>query len=212
MKLYLALLIAISAFFTETSALFAYEIPNFTSCVNPQGEIKASYETGTHGIAGKPGLFEGKDTVYTVSQNALTQCFCAVDGQGIQTNFWKIPTLRESEINVLTSQGWIYIPNGALWGLSNDPYLAKNSDFSCKSSGGNGGSNNVSGGSSDSNSSGSSSNSSGSVLSAASGGVGQVLGLASTGNSIFLLGTALTSGLSLILGIILKNRSKKFSK
>lgn len=208
-KRLLMLLATTFLFGANFSLVFAYNIPNFTSCVNPQGEIIANYATGTHGIAGKPGLFEGKDVVYKVSEDAVTQCFCAVDGQGIQTNFWKIPTLGESEINALKAQGWIYIPNGALWGLDNVPYVAKNSDFSCKSSGGSG--NGGSGGTSDSSSSGSSNNNSGSVLSA-SGGVGQVLGLASTGNSTFLFGTALASGLSLIIGVFLKKRSKKFSK
>ncbi len=199
MKVFISVFFVLLSTHVQTGNAFAYEIPDFTSCVNPKGDIKANYETGTHGIAGKPGSFEGKDTVYKLSENSLTQCFCAVDGSGIQTNWWKIPALSASEIKSLEAQGWIYIPNGALWGLENAPYLAKNSDFSCKSSG-NGDSSNGSTGSS------------GSSASSASGGVGQILGLASTGNSVFLLATALTSGLSLLIGLILKKRSKKFSK
>lgn len=210
MKILLSAITLIVLVQALTPAVKAVDAPSFTSCVNPQGEVKANYETGTHGIAGKNGLYEGKDSVYKISENALTQCFCAVDGSGIQTNWWKVSALTESEIKVYESQGWIYIPNGALWGLENAPYLAKNSDYSCKSNGGSGGSNSDSG----SNSSSSSSNSSGSTSgsSSASGGIGQVLGLASTGNSIFLLGTALTSGLSLLLGLIFKKRSTSFSK
>lgn len=205
MKIVFAIFVAL-LFLIQSGQVMATETPNFTSCVNPQGQVKASYETGSHGIAGKAGTFEGKDIVYTLSENALTQCFCAVDGAGIQTNFWKIPALSESEIEAFKSQGWIYVPNGALWGLENAQYLAKNSDFSCKSS--------TTGGSGSSNNSNSSSNNSGngSVLGASSGGIGQVLGLASTGNSVFLLGTALTSGLSLLLGLILKNRIKNSIK
>lgn len=210
MKVLLSSLILIVLSQTLTPAVKAVDAPVFTSCVNPQGEVKANYESGTHGIAGRTGLYEGKDSVYRISENALTQCFCAVDGSGIQTNWWKIPALTESEIKVYESQGWIYIPNGSLWGLDNSPYLAKNSDYSCKSNGGSGGSNSDSG----SNSGSSSSNSSGSNsgTSSSSGGIGQVLGLASTGNSVFLLGTALTSGLSLLLGLIFKKRSTSSSK
>lgn len=209
MKIFAASLLVVLNIFAFSGQAFAYEVPNFTSCVNPQGSIKASYETGTHGIAGKTGAYEGKDVVYTISDQALTQCFCAVDGSGIQTNWWKISNLSESEINVLKSEGWIYIPNGALWGLDNAPYLAKNSDFSCKSSGGNGGS----GGSGSSDSGSNSNNSgSGSGSSSSSGGVGQVLGLASTGNNLFLLATSAVSGLSLIAGLFLKKRAKKSSK
>ena len=205
MKIFIAILFVILSFLVQASQSFAYEIPNFTSCVNPQGEIKANYETGTHGIAGKIGSFEGKDAVYKISENALTQCFCAVDGSGIQTNWWKIPSLTASEIKTLEAQGWIYISNGALWGLEDAQYLAKNSDFSCKPSTGNGNS----GGNNSTNGSG---NSSGSVSSSSSGGMGEVLGLASTGNSVFLLGVALISGLSLLTGLIFKKRSKKLSK
>lgn len=206
MKAFTAFLIIVFAYLADFSAAFAYDVPNFTSCVNPQGQVKANYETGSHGIAGKVGSFEGKDAVYTISENALTQCFCAVDGNGIQTNWWKIPDLTESEIKVLESQGWIYIPNGALWGLDNAPYLAKNSDFSCKSAGGNH--------NSSSNGDSNSSNNSGSTatLASVSGGIGEVLGLASTGNTVFMFGVALSSGLSLITGLIFKKRAKKFSK
>lgn len=194
------------SFLVQTGQAFAYEIPGFTSCVNPQGEIKVNYESGTHGIVGSNASYEGKDTVYNLSSNALTQCFCALDGKGIQTNWWKISQLSESEIEALKSQGWIYVPNGALWGLEDSAYMAKNSDFSCKGS-------SSSGGSGSTNDSGSSSSSSGtSSQVSASGPVGQVLGLASTGNSVFLLGTALTSGLSLLLGLILKKRAKNISK
>ena len=208
---YFILVLFVITILTQVGEILAYDVPEFTSCLNPQGSVKANYETGTHGIVGKSGTFEGKDTVYSVSENSLTQCFCAVNGSGIQTNWWKAATLSESEIAVLKSQGWVYIPNGALWGLEGEPYLALNSEFTCKSSGGN----SVSGSSNNSGSSSSSSGNNsgtGSVLAAASGGVGQVLGLASTGNSTFLFLVSLISALSLISGLILKRRANKFSK
>ena len=86
MKIVTAVFFIMLILILQAGKVFAYEIPNFTSCLNPQGEVIASYETGVHGIAGKPGLFEGKDSVYKVSGNAVTQCFCAVDGAGTQTN------------------------------------------------------------------------------------------------------------------------------
>lgn len=205
-KLYIGIIFAVITFLVQTGQVFAYQIPNFTSCVNPQGEVKVNYESGTHGIVGSNASYEGKDTVYTLSANALTQCFCAAGGEGIQTNWWKISQLTESEIEALKSQGWIYVPNGSLWGLEDSSYMALNSDFSCKGSSSGG-----SGGTSNSNSSNSGSGS-GSSVNSSSGGIGQVLGLASTGNSVFLLGTALTSGLSLLLGLILKKRAKNISK
>lgn len=205
----IALILVVILYLAESSALFAYGVPSFTSCLNPQGEVKASYESGTHGIAGQTGLYEGKDAVYKFSENTLTQCFCAENGSGIQTNWWKIPNLTESEIKTLEAQAWIYIANGALWGLDDAPYMAKNSDYRCKTSGGNVGSSD-SGSSSDSNSS--SSSSSNSSTSGITGKIGQVLGLASTGNTILVLATALTSGLSLILGLILKKRATFSSK
>ncbi len=214
MKIFAWLFFVISMIFSQSGIALASELPSFTSCANPQGEIKASYDNGVHGIAGKSGNFEGKDVVYTISSNALTQCFCASDGAGIQTNWMKADNLSESEIKILTTQGWIYIPNGALWGLEDTSYLALNSDFSCKSSsGGGGGTSNNSGSTSSSDSSGNS-GSGGSVsgASSTSGGVGQVLGLASTGNSAFVLGIFLIAITSLLTGLNLKKRAKNFSK
>lgn len=191
------LMIVITFYLGLVRPSFAYQVPQFTSCVNPQGQIKVDYESGTHGIAGKTGNFEGKDTVYSLSGDALTQCFCSSDGKGIQTNWWKVSSLTEDEINLLRSQGWIFVPNGALWGLENTPYLAFNSEYICKNSesftpttdipGPGGG---------------------GSVLGI---NTGSVLGLASTGNIKFILSILSFSLLALLLGLILKIRSKKLS-
>lgn len=207
MKIVSLLFFVIVSILSQTGAALAYEVPNFTSCVNPSGEIKANYETGTHGIAGNNSSFEGKDTVYTLSGDALTQCFCSINGAGIQTNWWKVSSLTEQEVEILKISGWNYIPNGGLWGLESEPYLAFNSDYSCKgSTGGDGNSSTSSGGSGSSNNSGS-----GSVLAAAAGGVGQVLGLASTGNIKFVISFLSFSILALLLGLILKIRSRKSS-
>ncbi len=174
-------LVLISAI--NASPVHAVEIPNFPACTNPQGTLIASYDSGTHGVVGGVS-YTGNDKVYKLDNSNVIQCLCTTDGKGIQTNWWKASSLDETQINTLKSSGWTYIPTGSVWGLDQDAYLAKNSDYSCTSNGGTGG-----GGSSSSSSSNSS--------------IGQVLGLALTGNikliySIFILGF-----LSLIYGQIL---------
>ncbi len=171
----------------------ATSVPTFPACVSPSGELIASYNSGTFGIAGKSGSYSGKDNVYKISDQALTQCFCANDGTGIQTNWWKASQLTKEEINEFVAQGWILIPDGSVWGLTADPYLAKNSDYSCQNGGGS------SGGGSSSSNGGSSSSNSNSDPSA-------VLGLAATGNLqiaavLFALGV-----LSLSTGLIIRNK------
>lgn len=179
--------------FAAFSQAQAYQIPQFTSCVNPQGQVKVNYENGTHGIVGSSATYSGKDTVYALSGDALTQCFCSSDGKGIQTNWWKVSSLTGSEIEGLKSQGWNFVPNGALWGLEGEPYVAFNSEYICKrtSGGGVGSTESVAG---------------------ISAGVGQVLGLASTGNSKFLYSVLLISVISLSISLYLKKRARNFSK
>lgn len=115
-----------------SSLVYAVTVPSYPNCISPQGNVKVSYSSGTHGIVGNTGEYRGSDAVYTLTNDTLAQCFCPDSGAGIQTNWWKIPNLTAEEIQVLKNQGWIYVPNGALWGLEGVPYLAKNSDYSCK--------------------------------------------------------------------------------
>ena len=168
----------------------AATIPSFPACANPQGTIRVNYDNGTHGVAGDSNSYSGKDTVYTLSENTLTQCLCPASGSGVQTNWWKASSLNENEINVLISEGWVLIPNGSAWGLDNAPYLAKNSNYSCTST--NTGS---SGGVSESKS----------ILATST---QAVLSLATTGNILFVLSTFL-GGLVLIgSGIALSKKNK----
>lgn len=181
----LFLAIIFSLFYLTPRPVFAaVEIPPFPTCSNPSGTVTSSYPSGTFGIAGREGSFQGSDIVYTLSPDTVTQCFCAADGSGVQTNFWKVTSLTSQEINELIADGWIFIPDGSVWGLSASPYLAKNADYSCTSGGG--GSSSNGGGSSN----GSSNNNSGGSVLGSNTSVGQVLGLAATGNLqaiIFLL-------------------------
>lgn len=160
--------------------VLAQTVPSFTSCIDPQGTIKVRNPSGTHGIAGETGQYSGSDTVWRLSGNTLTQCFCSEDGDGIQTNWWKASSLTATDITVLEREGWEFIPNGSLWGLDEGAYLAKNAPYIC-------GGGRV-GGASDTKS-------------------GDVLGLATTGDSITLFGLAGLGAVLLLLAIVLRRYS-----
>ena len=165
---------------------FAVNDPVFPACANPQGTLIASYNNGVHGIPGDTGTYNGSDKVYSVTGDTLIQCFCAVNGNGIQTNWWKVSSLSQDQIDVLKSEGWTFVPNGIAWGLEDSAYMIKNAGYSCGGTG-NGGSNSNS--SSDSNSS-----------------TGQVLGLAFTGNIIFVFAFLGFGISSLLLGLYLSRK------
>jgi hypothetical protein len=121
----------LSLFVLATPARGEIDIPNFPSCTSPSGQVKVDYATGIHGIPGSNGEYVGSDIVYTVSDSQLTQCFCAVSGSGIQTDWWKLSSLNEEQIAYLKNLGWIYIADGSLWGLEASPYMAQNTQISC---------------------------------------------------------------------------------
>lgn len=129
------LLVILSQFvllFTLVSSVNAADVPSFPSCSNPQGILKVSYSSGTHYIVGGSGV-SGSDAVYYTADNALIQCFCADNGSGIQTNWWRIAdSLSQGTIDQLIKLGWFYIPSGADWGLDNVAYLATNQNYTCK--------------------------------------------------------------------------------
>ncbi|MEK9200756.1 MAG: fibronectin type III domain-containing protein [Patescibacteria group bacterium] len=133
-------LLALRAIFipTPTLAISQITVPSFPGCPNPGGQLKATYETGNHGIPGV-GEFPGRDSVYTLSDTILVQCFCSPAGAGTQTNWWKVSSLTDDQVASLRAEGWIFIPTGADWGLEDLPYLAKNISFNCNSSSNGGG-------------------------------------------------------------------------
>ena len=115
-------------------AAFAQSLPirpSFPSCKSPQGALKVSYSSGTHGVPGDYATYKGNDAVYTLSESTLTQCLCTTDGQGVQTNWWKISSLSFEEIEALKKLGWIYVPDGSLWGLQEGPYMAQSGYYNC---------------------------------------------------------------------------------
>lgn len=110
---------------------FAVTPPDFPVCSAPTGSIRVQHDNGTHGVIGNSAEFKGKDTVYNVNDNQVLQCLCTDSGDGIQTNWWKIPGLSDSEVQVLKNQGWYYVANGSLWGLDSAPYMAINNSYTC---------------------------------------------------------------------------------
>lgn len=116
-----------------SSSAYALTLPDFPSCVSPQGTLRVTYSQGNHGIVGRATEYRGSDSVYTLTNDTLMQCFCPDSGQdGIQTNWWKFSSLTFEELKTREADGWILVPNGALWGLESVPYLAKNSNYSCR--------------------------------------------------------------------------------
>lgn len=164
----------------------AITIPDFPSCVNPQGNLIVRYDDGIHYVPANTTPYQGSDLVYQVSSIAVMQCLCTVDGEGIQTNWWKTSSLDGEEIENLKNQGWIFVPDGSAWGLDPSPYFAKNISYLCKQSGGSGG---------------------GSSSSTVQTAVGEVLGLASTGNIKFIYTLFALGIIFLSTGILLKNFS-----
>lgn len=166
------------------SPALAVVYPSFPACEAPQGETKVSYSDGTHGIVGSTATYTGSDTVYRVSDNTLAQCFCPKDGNtGVQSNWWKVNNLSQQDIDVAKNEGWNYVPNGALWGLEQNPYLVKNTEYTCKGTGG--------------------------QVQSAVASVGEVLGLANTGNMVLMFGSGIVGIAFLLLGLYVFFASRK---
>lgn len=186
-------LILISARFA-TFPVNATVVPTFPQCTAPQGELIVNYADGTHGIVGSTATYNGSDAVYKLSDIALTQCFCATDGTGIQTNWWKVSSITPEEVTQLINDGWKYVADGSAWGLDPAPYLSQNTTFSCTHNNG-GGSNGGGGSSNGSSNSNNNGGSSGGAVLAAANNLQGVLGLAFTGDSwklYFALASAFT--------------------
>lgn len=203
----LSIAVLLSAF---VKPAFAVTTPTFPLCVNPQGEVKVAYTDGVHGVPGDGTTYTGQDTVYTLDDATLTQCLCTANGSGIQTNWWRVSSLTRNERSVLINQGWIYVPDGSAWGLQAAPYLAQNSSFSCSVPSSPSNQGNMGGG--DGRSDGLSSCPSctqapsvGSVLGAST---QAVLGLASTGNIVFIY-SVIALGLAFLGGGMVTAFKKK---
>ena len=184
-KLFLTSIFVGVVFLSFTGSASAATPPTFPACSNPQGTLKVNYDQGSHGIVGDLSENRGTDAVYTLNTDTLLQCFCSEDGRGIQTNWWKVSSLTDEEIQTLKNSGWFFVANGALWGLASAPYLAKNSDYTCRGGPG------------------------GAVLSATTRSTPQVLGLATTGNAASIAALAVLGVVLLLLGILLAKISAR---
>jgi len=209
-KILLSILVfaAFGVLYAQNSRVYAQEevnelpvVPTFPACSNPQGTVKVSYDEGVHGIPGNPSDYSGSDEVRILSGNTLFQCFCSINGDGIQTNWWKVSSLSFDQVEYLLDQGWVYVPNGALWGLDEDPYLAHNSPYECSDPGDDDKDDNHNDDHKDKKKD---KKKSGDVLGIG----GQVLGLATTGNMpglLLFLGTGVSS-LALFSFLILRKK------
>src|SRR3989304_9651624 len=129
----LILLLGLLSFASEPNAQSAP--PEFPACTNPGGTLRISYADGEHAIVGESGLRVGADAVYDLEGGNVQQCFCSVDGSGVQTNWWKISSLDQDEIDTLVNLGWVFVPSGTPWGLDASGYMAFNSPYACGGSG-----------------------------------------------------------------------------
>lgn len=202
MKFIKAILLVLSIYVAYLSSahpvLASEEAFDTASCLTPVGSVIADYQDGTHGIVGQ-GSMVGKDTVYQLPSGNALQCFCSVTAGGVQTNWVKTATLSEDQIKIYQNQGWIFVPSGAAWGLSDEPYLAQNVSFGClKFPGPQTGSD----GRTDGRSDGQSSNGGTSIVQAAKGS-----NLASTGNILFIIEIFSVGLFMVVIGIILRRRA-----
>jgi hypothetical protein len=185
MKFVVFIATAFVLFAANIANVFAVSAPEFPTCSNPSGSVKVEYQSGNHAIVGETSLRQGSDKVYSIENGNYMQCFCPEQGSGIQTNWWRLGQIDQKLIDSMKSQGWHYIPDGSDWGLTSDPYLAKNNDYSCN--GGTGG---------------------GTTSSGIGGGVSDsVLGLAATGDNKNYI-ALISLGISFIAGGLLIRKSK----
>ncbi len=124
-------LLVFGIFLSSPKMIYAVSEPLFPACSNPQGTLIVKYDSGNHYIAGDLSSHEGSDAVYQLDENNYSQCFCSNDGAGIQTNWWKVGSLDQDQIDTLKKLGWVYVPDGSAWGLAQGAYMAKNSSYSC---------------------------------------------------------------------------------
>ncbi len=133
-KLIILIAVTLVAFFGNFQRVYAsYTIPVFPTCSNPNGTLTVNYTDGIHGIVGNSATYSGSDKVFSLENGNALQCFCAADNQGIQTNWWKVSSITESEIQTLKNLGWHFIPDGRAWGLMEGPYMAQNITYTCGS-------------------------------------------------------------------------------
>jgi hypothetical protein len=106
---------------------------DFGSCLNPRVAASQVNVKNNHGVAGTTTTYAGTDKIYNLSNGNTLQCLCPDNGKGIQTNWLSTKNMSQADISQYKHDGWIYVVTGSTWGLADVPYLAKNSDYACKS-------------------------------------------------------------------------------
>ena len=130
-SVFLAFIVTAFSFILAGNVFAQSTQPSFPACSNPSGKLRISYADGQHAIVGESGLQVGADAVYDLEAGNVQQCFCSVDGSGVQTNWWKISSLDQDEIDSLVKLGWYFVPSGTPWGLDSSAYMAYNSLYAC---------------------------------------------------------------------------------
>lgn len=110
---------------------------NSVSCPDVGGNVVASYSDGNHAIAGYTNQFYGSDVVYSIGNNNYIQCYCppanSGSSTGIQSNWYRVDgNMSDSVMQQYVNSGWVFIQNGADWGLPGGSYLVKNIQFDCQ--------------------------------------------------------------------------------
>ena len=105
----------------------------FPACPAPSGSQVAGYPEGWHWIVGEPTLRWGSDYVYRIKDAKYVQCYCSLETKptGIQTNWLPASLVKEEVKQGLLAKGWLYVANGADFGLENVPFLAQNVASKC---------------------------------------------------------------------------------
>jgi len=123
--------VSIASLLSTASIAAAWYAPEFPSCTSFSTNGDWSTGVGNHHIPGQEATIFGKDDVYYVQNGNFVQCLCPPNGQGVQTNWWNISGMGQSEIdNKWKPAGW-YHEQGSNWNLMNYPYLAKNTSYQC---------------------------------------------------------------------------------
>lgn len=105
---------------------------DFGSCINPQVTASQVNKGDRFGIVGTTKLYSGTDAIYNLSNGNVLQCLCQKNGKGIQTNWLRVGKMAKNDIEKYKNSGWTYIITGSTWGLKDEPYLAKNIEYTCK--------------------------------------------------------------------------------
>jgi hypothetical protein len=214
-KISFTFLVLLGALFFLTSNVSAQENgniipkPTFPKCSTPQGQTVVYHITGVHGIPGDSGTYTGSDEVFRLTEDTLTQCFCSINDDGIQSNWWKVSSLTIDEVEELVALGWVYIPNGALWGLDEAPYMVQNTRYDCDPEDPKDDDDDDDDDKDDNDEDDDDDERIGSILGMSDQRFGQVLGLATTGNLVLIALLSTISGYFFALALFLIKKARR---